>query len=200
MTSYHTGAGYNPALKYRREHDCCGGLNNVDYSKMDLKVFEEVFKQINFHDSNFHIAVIAIIFNPLFWNVHDCGDEDPSQVGVVGQARSVLLWCIFHRIGFSAGGQQLSSSWIHRNIPWFLYELQLVRNSCLNHSRKPLIHHIMQKPCRLRMNCKILLCNFKAINVITPRYLSDLLQHTSLDCPLASSLLCLLPATAPQSF
>ncbi|XP_061764864.1 phosphatidylethanolamine N-methyltransferase isoform X3 [Nerophis ophidion] len=69
MTSYHTGAGYNPALKYRREHDCCGGLNNVDYSKMDLKVFEEVFKQINFHDSNFHIAVIAIIFNPLFWNV-----------------------------------------------------------------------------------------------------------------------------------
>ncbi|XP_061823244.1 phosphatidylethanolamine N-methyltransferase isoform X1 [Nerophis lumbriciformis] len=69
MTSYHSGAGNNPAEKYRRERDCCSGLNNVDYSKMDLKVFEEVFKQINFHDSNFHIAVIAIIFNPLFWNV-----------------------------------------------------------------------------------------------------------------------------------
>ncbi|XP_077407425.1 phosphatidylethanolamine N-methyltransferase isoform X2 [Vanacampus margaritifer] len=36
---------------------------------MDLKVFDEVLKHVNFHDPNFHIAVIAIIFNPLFWNV-----------------------------------------------------------------------------------------------------------------------------------
>uniref|UniRef100_A0A3Q3IFP7 Phosphatidylethanolamine N-methyltransferase n=1 Tax=Monopterus albus TaxID=43700 RepID=A0A3Q3IFP7_MONAL len=49
--------------------DCCGGLSNVDYSKMDLKPMEELLKLINFHDPSFRIAVIAIIFNPLFWNV-----------------------------------------------------------------------------------------------------------------------------------
>nr|XP_057917850.1 phosphatidylethanolamine N-methyltransferase isoform X2 [Doryrhamphus excisus] len=63
------GVSNNPADKCHRELDCCGGLNNVDYSKMDLKVFEEVLRHINFHDTNFHIAVIGIIFNPLFWNV-----------------------------------------------------------------------------------------------------------------------------------
>ncbi|KAM4715367.1 phosphatidylethanolamine N-methyltransferase [Anableps anableps] len=49
--------------------DCCGGLNNVDYSKMDLMPIEEFIRHINFHDPSFGIAVIAIIFNPLFWNV-----------------------------------------------------------------------------------------------------------------------------------
>lgn len=49
--------------------DCCGGLNNVDYSKMDLTLMEDFFKHINFYEPSFCIAVIAIIFNPLFWNV-----------------------------------------------------------------------------------------------------------------------------------
>ncbi|KAM4527083.1 phosphatidylethanolamine N-methyltransferase [Fundulus diaphanus] len=49
--------------------DCCEGLNNVDYSKMDLIPIEEFIKHIDFRDSSFCIAVIAIIFNPLFWNV-----------------------------------------------------------------------------------------------------------------------------------
>ncbi|KAM9426344.1 phosphatidylethanolamine N-methyltransferase [Pholidichthys leucotaenia] len=49
--------------------DCCGGLDNVDYSKMELTLMEEFLKHINFHDSSFCIAVIAIIFNPFFWNV-----------------------------------------------------------------------------------------------------------------------------------
>ncbi|XP_059180112.1 phosphatidylethanolamine N-methyltransferase isoform X2 [Centropristis striata] len=49
--------------------DCCGGLNNVDYSKMDLTLMEGMLKRINFHDSSFCVAVIAIIFNPLFWNM-----------------------------------------------------------------------------------------------------------------------------------
>ncbi|XP_035985160.1 phosphatidylethanolamine N-methyltransferase isoform X2 [Fundulus heteroclitus] len=48
---------------------CCEGLNNVDYSKMDLIPIEEFIRHINFRDSSFCIAVIAIIFNPLFWNV-----------------------------------------------------------------------------------------------------------------------------------
>uniref|UniRef100_A0A669D328 Phosphatidylethanolamine N-methyltransferase n=1 Tax=Oreochromis niloticus TaxID=8128 RepID=A0A669D328_ORENI len=49
--------------------DCCGGLNNVDYSKMDLTLMEAFIKHINVYDSRLCIAVIAILFNPLFWNV-----------------------------------------------------------------------------------------------------------------------------------
>ncbi|XP_035002414.1 phosphatidylethanolamine N-methyltransferase isoform X1 [Hippoglossus stenolepis] len=49
--------------------DCCGGLDNVDYSKMDLTLMEELLKNVIFRDSSFCIAIIAIIFNPLFWNV-----------------------------------------------------------------------------------------------------------------------------------
>ncbi|XP_020503972.1 phosphatidylethanolamine N-methyltransferase [Labrus bergylta] len=49
--------------------DCCGGLNNLDYSKMDLTLMQELMKCINLRDSNFCIAVLAIFFNPLFWNV-----------------------------------------------------------------------------------------------------------------------------------
>lgn len=30
---------------------------------------EKLLKHINFYDTSFFIAVIAIIFNPLFWNV-----------------------------------------------------------------------------------------------------------------------------------
>ncbi|XP_068610619.1 phosphatidylethanolamine N-methyltransferase isoform X2 [Brachionichthys hirsutus] len=49
--------------------DCCGGLNNVDYSKMDLTLIEELLNHTNFQDSGFWVAVVAIVFNPLFWNV-----------------------------------------------------------------------------------------------------------------------------------
>ncbi|XP_034716882.1 phosphatidylethanolamine N-methyltransferase isoform X1 [Etheostoma cragini] len=58
-------AGNNQA----RLLDCCGGLNNVDYSKMDVTPMEGLLKLIHFGDASFCIAVIAIIFNPLFWNV-----------------------------------------------------------------------------------------------------------------------------------
>ncbi|XP_061912222.1 phosphatidylethanolamine N-methyltransferase isoform X1 [Entelurus aequoreus] len=113
MTSYHSGAGNNPAEKYRRERDCCGGLNNVDYSKMDLKVFEEVFKQINFHDSNFHIAVIAIIFNPLFWNVPF---QDPelartTREALVPPRPRPPQPCFFARL------IHFSAKWEYMNIP-----------------------------------------------------------------------------------
>lgn len=37
--------------------------------QMDLTLMEELLKHIDFHDYSFCIAVIAIIFNPVFWNV-----------------------------------------------------------------------------------------------------------------------------------
>ncbi|XP_031698943.1 phosphatidylethanolamine N-methyltransferase isoform X4 [Anarrhichthys ocellatus] len=60
----------NPARETRSVPlDCCGGLNNVDYSKMDLTLIEGLLKHTNFHDSSFYLAVVAIVFNPFFWNV-----------------------------------------------------------------------------------------------------------------------------------
>uniref|UniRef100_UPI0037E7FCDF phosphatidylethanolamine N-methyltransferase n=1 Tax=Semicossyphus pulcher TaxID=241346 RepID=UPI0037E7FCDF len=60
----------NPAgIKHSVPLDCCGGLNNVDYSEMDFTFMEDLLKHILLHDSSFCIAVIAIIFNPFFWNV-----------------------------------------------------------------------------------------------------------------------------------
>ncbi|KAK7134183.1 hypothetical protein R3I93_017556 [Phoxinus phoxinus] len=53
----------NPAL------DCCGGLNNVDYSQMDVSVLTELSRLIDLREPRFCVAVIAIIFNPFFWNV-----------------------------------------------------------------------------------------------------------------------------------
>uniref|UniRef100_A0A667XZY2 Phosphatidylethanolamine N-methyltransferase n=1 Tax=Myripristis murdjan TaxID=586833 RepID=A0A667XZY2_9TELE len=49
--------------------DCCGGLNNLDYSKVDMSPMEDVLKHVDVRDSRFCVAVIAIIFNPLFWNL-----------------------------------------------------------------------------------------------------------------------------------
>lgn len=37
--------------------------------QMDFTLMEKLLKHINFYDTSFFIAVIAIIFNPLFWNV-----------------------------------------------------------------------------------------------------------------------------------
>uniref|UniRef100_A0A8C2CEC6 Phosphatidylethanolamine N-methyltransferase n=1 Tax=Cyprinus carpio TaxID=7962 RepID=A0A8C2CEC6_CYPCA len=53
----------NPAL------DCCGGLNNVDYSQMDMSVLAELWRLLDLTEPRFCVAVIAIIFNPFFWNV-----------------------------------------------------------------------------------------------------------------------------------
>ncbi|KAF4085451.1 hypothetical protein AMELA_G00118630 [Ameiurus melas] len=49
--------------------DCCGGLDKVDYSKADMSVLYEVMKHIDLTEPSFCMAVISIIFNPLFWNV-----------------------------------------------------------------------------------------------------------------------------------
>ncbi|XP_034297424.1 phosphatidylethanolamine N-methyltransferase isoform X1 [Pantherophis guttatus] len=49
--------------------DCCGGLNNVDYSKVDLSAMTLLSDYVNVTDPNFIVAVISIAFNPLFWNV-----------------------------------------------------------------------------------------------------------------------------------
>ncbi|XP_076844009.1 phosphatidylethanolamine N-methyltransferase [Brachyhypopomus gauderio] len=53
----------NPVL------DCCGGLSNVDFTKADMSVLLAVMKYIDVMEPRFCVAVVAIIFNPFFWNV-----------------------------------------------------------------------------------------------------------------------------------
>ncbi|XP_033840650.1 phosphatidylethanolamine N-methyltransferase [Periophthalmus magnuspinnatus] len=62
--SQRTGQSQSP-----RVLECCGGINNVDYSQMDLAPLQRLFKLIDFTEPTFCVAVAAIIFNPLFWNV-----------------------------------------------------------------------------------------------------------------------------------
>lgn len=49
--------------------ECCGGLNNLDYSKMDVPPLPSPLGLVDFTDPTFCVAVAAIIFNPLFWNL-----------------------------------------------------------------------------------------------------------------------------------
>ncbi|TRY83767.1 hypothetical protein DNTS_025258 [Danionella cerebrum] len=49
--------------------DCCGGLNNLDYSQMDASVFSELSRLVDVLEPRFCVAVISILFNPFFWNV-----------------------------------------------------------------------------------------------------------------------------------
>ncbi|CAL8304747.1 unnamed protein product [Lota lota] len=49
--------------------DCCGGLSNVDYSKVDMSLLGEVLRHVDVYDPRFCVAVLAVLFNPFFWNV-----------------------------------------------------------------------------------------------------------------------------------
>ncbi|KAK2820951.1 hypothetical protein Q5P01_023910 [Channa striata] len=74
--------------------ECCGGLASVDYSKMDLKPFEEFLKLINFQDSSFCIAVIAIIFNPFFWNVVARWEHSTQKLTRLFGSPYVACYCL----------------------------------------------------------------------------------------------------------
>ncbi|XP_034502615.1 phosphatidylethanolamine N-methyltransferase isoform X5 [Ailuropoda melanoleuca] len=49
--------------------DCCGGLGNVDFRQADLCVMTRLLGYVDPSDPCFVAAVLAITFNPLFWNV-----------------------------------------------------------------------------------------------------------------------------------
>ncbi|XP_015283130.1 PREDICTED: phosphatidylethanolamine N-methyltransferase isoform X2 [Gekko japonicus] len=49
--------------------DCCGGLGNVDYSKVDFSAMAFLLSYVDVTDSIFGVAVFFIAFNPLFWNL-----------------------------------------------------------------------------------------------------------------------------------
>ncbi|XP_069337999.1 phosphatidylethanolamine N-methyltransferase isoform X2 [Eulemur rufifrons] len=49
--------------------DCCGGLGNIDFRQADLCVMTWLLGYVDPSDSSFVAAVLAIVFNPLYWNV-----------------------------------------------------------------------------------------------------------------------------------
>ncbi|XP_074198053.1 phosphatidylethanolamine N-methyltransferase isoform X5 [Camelus bactrianus] len=61
--------------------DCCGGLGNLDFRQADLCVMTRLLGYVDPSDPRFVAAVLAIAFNPLFWNVEarDWGPEEPGQ-------------------------------------------------------------------------------------------------------------------------
>lgn len=49
--------------------DCCGGLGNIDFRQADLCVMTRLLGYVDPWEPSFVAAVLAIVFNPLFWNV-----------------------------------------------------------------------------------------------------------------------------------
>lgn len=41
----------------------------IFFFQMDFTLMEEFLRHINFYDTSFCVALIAIIFNPFFWNL-----------------------------------------------------------------------------------------------------------------------------------
>ncbi|XP_037547535.1 phosphatidylethanolamine N-methyltransferase [Nematolebias whitei] len=68
------GSGSAPAQnqhtaesKQRALLDCCGGLGNVDYSKLDFGFINLVLKHISWSNSPFICSLISILINSLLW-------------------------------------------------------------------------------------------------------------------------------------
>ncbi|XP_066545568.1 phosphatidylethanolamine N-methyltransferase isoform X2 [Amia ocellicauda] len=61
--------GASAFLRKTSRLQCCAGLDNVDYSKINISVMADILPSIDLTDAPFCVAVIAIIFNPFFWNV-----------------------------------------------------------------------------------------------------------------------------------
>uniref|UniRef100_A0A8C3W2M6 Phosphatidylethanolamine N-methyltransferase n=1 Tax=Catagonus wagneri TaxID=51154 RepID=A0A8C3W2M6_9CETA len=49
--------------------DCCGGFSNLDFRQADLRAMTRLLGYVDPSDDRFVAAVLAIAFNPLFWNV-----------------------------------------------------------------------------------------------------------------------------------
>ncbi|KAK2543651.1 Pemt [Columba livia] len=49
--------------------ECCEGLGGLEYGQVDVTAMARLFSYVDVTDSGFIAAVLAIAFNPLFWNV-----------------------------------------------------------------------------------------------------------------------------------
>ncbi|XP_032094311.1 phosphatidylethanolamine N-methyltransferase [Thamnophis elegans] len=73
--------------------ECCGGLNNVDYSKVDLSAMTLLSDYVKVTDPSFIAAVLSIAFNPLFWNL--VGRWEHRSRSLTRVFRSPYVACYF---------------------------------------------------------------------------------------------------------
>ncbi|XP_058415502.1 phosphatidylethanolamine N-methyltransferase isoform X3 [Diceros bicornis minor] len=73
--------------------DCCGGLGNIDFRQADLCVMTRLLGYVDISDPRFVAAVLAITFNPLFWNVVARWEQKTHKLSKA--FRSPYLACYF---------------------------------------------------------------------------------------------------------
>ncbi|XP_067859264.1 phosphatidylethanolamine N-methyltransferase [Heptranchias perlo] len=59
----------NQAFDSELDVECCGGFANLDYRKIDISIMADIFSYLDWTDLKFNIAILAVAFNPLFWNI-----------------------------------------------------------------------------------------------------------------------------------
>lgn len=74
--------------------ECCGGLNNVDYSQMDLTPAQGLLRLMDFSDTTFFLAVAAIVFNPLFWNLVARWEHRTRRLTALFGSPYVACYCL----------------------------------------------------------------------------------------------------------
>ncbi|KAM9462644.1 phosphatidylethanolamine N-methyltransferase isoform 2-T2 [Clarias gariepinus] len=75
-------------------HDCCGGLDKVDFSKADMSVLFEVTKHIDVREPSFYLAVFSIILNPVFWNVVARWEHRTRALTHIFKSPYVACYCL----------------------------------------------------------------------------------------------------------
>uniref|UniRef100_A0A3P9HMR3 Phosphatidylethanolamine N-methyltransferase n=1 Tax=Oryzias latipes TaxID=8090 RepID=A0A3P9HMR3_ORYLA len=74
--------------------ECCGGLQNVDLSKMDVSLVGDFLRHVDLQDSSFCIAVAAIAFNPLFWNTMARWEHRTRRLSRLVGSPSLACYCL----------------------------------------------------------------------------------------------------------
>ncbi|XP_072839019.2 phosphatidylethanolamine N-methyltransferase isoform X3 [Pogona vitticeps] len=74
--------------------DCCEGLNNVDYSKVDLSVMTLALEYVDLTDSRFVVAVLCIALNPLFWNLVARWEHKTRSLTRMFRSPYVACYCL----------------------------------------------------------------------------------------------------------
>lgn len=66
----------------------------MDYSQMDLAPVQGLLELIDFHEPSFCVAVVAIIFNPLFWNVVARWEHRTRRLSALFGSPYVACYCM----------------------------------------------------------------------------------------------------------
>ncbi|XP_030196893.1 phosphatidylethanolamine N-methyltransferase isoform X1 [Gadus morhua] len=74
--------------------DCCGGLSNLDYSKVDMSLLGEVVRHVDVSDPRFCVAVLAVLFNPFFWNVVARWEHRTRGLSRLFRSPSLACYCL----------------------------------------------------------------------------------------------------------